>query len=100
MDKNPGKDVRDRLIRSLATLGAHREELRHGRTAVTDRAREQLDSMPAALHVVRSHVENDAAGGILGQRRLRTLNVEHSRLSRVIAEEEARKSGRDADADD
>ena len=77
------RDHHHDLVHQIARLGAERQGIQATRATVIARAREQLDSMPAAIQAAEDAVAADTAD-ILGQRRLRTLLQERSRLERVI----------------
>ena len=84
------------LLHQVARLGAARADIRTARASLIDRARAQLDSMPAAIQAAEAAVQSDSAG-ILGQRRLRTLLVERTRLEKVIGDYEQRQRASDDD---
>lgn len=82
-------ELRGKLVHQVARLGAARQEIQQSRKAIIQRAQEQLDSMADAIHAAEASVQADTAG-ILGQRRLRTLLTERSRLEHVIGDYHSR----------
>ena len=84
------KGVRNDLVTRIAKMGAHRVTLRDARAQLIQRAHEQLDSMAPTIAELERAVEVDK-GGILSQRRLRTLLKERERLQRVLADDQERR---------
>lgn len=70
---------RRQLVRRLATLAAHREQIAKAREQARGRAQEQLDTMPQAIETATDHLRADK-GGILTHRYLRSRLVERARL--------------------
>lgn len=81
--------TRAKLVSQAARLGAARQGIRETRAQIIAKAKEQLDSMIPAIHAAEASVQADSAG-ILGQRRLRTLQEERIRLERLIGAHENR----------
>ena len=73
------------LTRQMAHLEGVRGSINEGRKKLKDRAAEQADSMPHAIHTVNEHLQRGKAGGILGFRRLRTLLTERRRLDGIAS---------------
>ena len=76
-------------------MGAHRVGVRTARQQLVARAQEQLDSIGPTIATLEHAVEA-GKGGILCQRRLRTLLTERNRLEQVVAQDRER---RDAERD-
>lgn len=81
---------RETLIHHIARTGAHRKSLRDARETLIGRAREQLEAMAPTVAELERAVEA-GKGGILAQRRLRTLLTERGRLERVLADHQERR---------
>jgi len=96
---NPATQRRETMIGHMARLEAQRRPLGDALRQLLQKADEQLDSMGPTIHLVEQHVQAGLGGGILAQRRLRTLLAERARLIQVIAdirarlEEEDRRGG-------
>jgi hypothetical protein len=84
------KGIRHDLVTRIAQMGAHRVTLRAARASLIQRAHEQLDAMAPTVAELERAVEA-GKGGILSQRRLRTLLKERERLQRVIADDQERR---------
>ena len=82
-------DRKKELVKHIARAGGHLHEVRGAREKLVQRAREQLDTMAPAIATLEAAVEAGQAD-ILGQRRLRTLLSERSRLAKVVEDHDER----------
>lgn len=83
-------DLHRKLRRQAARLEGHARELDQMTNKLHERAREQLDTLLPVHDTVAEYVEADKAGGVLGLRRLRTLQSERERLHRIESARDAR----------
>lgn len=88
-----GKKLRGELVKRVARIGAHTQAVRAGRDQLVKRAQEQLDTIGPTITTVEQAVEA-GKGGILMQRRLRTLLSERERLQRIVADHQERRDRR------
>ena len=77
-------DLHRQLRERLNTLKGAERSLDEVEDRAHLRAREQLATVPQALHVVEDHIEAGQAGGILGLRHHRMLNDEKARLMAIV----------------
>lgn len=82
------KDDHAKLVRHMATLEAHKREIKSTRTKLQDRAAKQLETHEPVAAAWRKHALQ-GKGDILTHRRNRTLLTEGSRLSAIVHEREA-----------
>ena len=92
-----GKALRDGLVSRIAKMGAHRQGVQGARDQLIARAKEQLDTMGPAIAAIE-HAVDAGQGGILAQRRLRTLIKERDRLQQVIATDQERRDRKREDS--
>lgn len=74
------KATRAKLRKAAARLQGHKDELERAEGELHGRVREQLDTLGPVHDAVAEYVGQGKGGGILGQRRLRTLQKERARL--------------------
>ena len=72
-----------KLMDQFAKLEASKRGLKGVRKQLHGRAKQQLDSMPAAQDACHKHV-SQGKGDVLGVRRAATLATERDRLARIV----------------
>jgi hypothetical protein len=90
----------DKLVTAQARLQQHREVVSSQARVLVRNAQAKLDSMAETIHEVEQHVRGGLGGGILAQRRLKTLLSERQELIEFLAEHEHRLDGHEHESDD
>jgi hypothetical protein len=78
-------ELRNKLLAAYARLEGHKRNLEQAENELHDRAVLQHDTAIPVAKTVAEYVEQDKGGGVLGLRRLRSLQVEQYRLRDILA---------------